>query len=162
LRRQSRPSIKPSILIPTVKPIKMRSRVSRRSDPQYRVEITDCRRFRAPFGLSRSTVAVGHADSRALICSKCPCTILEGRASRRATAQSGSDGASPSRNHARPLGILALCEFRIKGLYVFTRHVRSCAAAVRSGPCGARSNDLYTTRSIMTAAFERYWDEPTF
>jgi hypothetical protein len=42
--------------------------------------------------------------------SKCPCTILGGRASRRATAQSGSDGlrraqssrASPSRNHARP------------------------------------------------------------
>ena len=33
---------------------------------------------------------------------KCPCTILGGRASRRAMAQSGSDGASPSRNYAKP------------------------------------------------------------
>ena len=31
---------------------------------------------------------------------KCPCTILGGRASRRATAQLGSDRASLSRNHA--------------------------------------------------------------
>jgi hypothetical protein len=38
-------------------------------------------------------------DSRV---AKCPCTILGGRASWRATAQSSSDGASPSRNHAKP------------------------------------------------------------
>ena len=38
---------------------------------------------------------------------KSPCTIPGGRASRRAK-QSGSDGASPSRNHERPFrGFLA-------------------------------------------------------
>jgi hypothetical protein len=35
--------------------------------------------------------------------SKRPCTILGGRTSQRATTQSSSDGASPSRNRARPL-----------------------------------------------------------
>jgi hypothetical protein len=43
--------------------------------------------------------------------SKCPCTILGGRASRRATAQSGSDGASPSRNHAKPFSLLVIRPF---------------------------------------------------
>ena len=38
------------------------------------------------------------------LAARCPCTIPGGRASRRAMAQSGSDGASPSRNHARRFG----------------------------------------------------------
>jgi hypothetical protein len=40
--------------------------------------------------------------------SKCLCTILGGRASWRAAASSGSDGASPSANHASPVSSPAL------------------------------------------------------
>jgi hypothetical protein len=40
------------------------------------------------------------SGSRARRRPKSPCPILGGRASQRADRQSGSDGASPSRNHA--------------------------------------------------------------
>ncbi len=49
-------------------------------------------------GLNLSTFA-------GILRSQCLCTILGGRASRRATTPSGSDGASPSRYHARPFRI---------------------------------------------------------
>ncbi len=45
---------------------------------------------------------------------KCLCTILGGQASRRARVLSGSDRASPSRNHARPHG---LAQFRVVGTF---------------------------------------------